>query len=130
GGTVGAVCRDASGELAVAVSTGGMDGKLPGRIGDTAICGAGFYADSPGAACATGQGEAFIRILGCRLAVELMASGMDAQAAATQVIDQLAARVDGRGGIILVDAMGRPGSARNTPDMPWAWRTETATASW
>ncbi|HEV2064962.1 MAG TPA: isoaspartyl peptidase/L-asparaginase, partial [Thermoanaerobaculia bacterium] len=56
--TVGAVARDADGRLAVGVSTGGINGKLPGRIGDSPIPGAGFYADDLfGAVCGTGQGE-------------------------------------------------------------------------
>jgi beta-aspartyl-peptidase (threonine type) len=130
GGTVGAVCRDDRGGLAVAVSTGGVSGKFPGRVGDSAICGAGFYADAPGAACATGQGEAFIRLAGCRRAVELLAAGLDAPTCATRLIEELAERVGGEGGIIVVDATGRPGVARNTRDMPWAWRTEVGTARW
>ncbi|HWI41204.1 MAG TPA: isoaspartyl peptidase/L-asparaginase, partial [Verrucomicrobiae bacterium] len=61
-GTVGAVARDASGNLAAATSTGGLMNKLPGRVGDSPIPGAGTWADS--ATCAvscTGDGEAFIR---------------------------------------------------------------------
>src|SRR5258708_11195749 len=61
--TVGAVGRDSDGRLAVAVSTGGISGKLPGRIGDAPIPGAGIYAhDLFGAVCGTGPGEAFIRL--------------------------------------------------------------------
>jgi beta-aspartyl-peptidase (threonine type) len=130
GGTVGAVCRDDRGGLAVAVSTGGVSGKFPGRVGDSAICGAGFYADTPGAACATGQGEAFIRLAGCRRAVEMLAAGLDAPTCAARLIEELAERVGGEGGIIVVDAAGRPGVARNTRDMPWAWRTEAGAARW
>src|SRR5258707_3381388 len=56
--TVGAVALDSSGNVAIAVSTGGVDGKLPGRVGDSPIAGAGGYADNDlGAACATGVGE-------------------------------------------------------------------------
>lgn len=130
GDTVGAVCRDADGGLAVAVSTGGISGKLPGRIGDSALCGAGFYADTPGAACATGHGEAFIRLATCHRAAELLAAGADAATCARRLIEELGARVGGQGGIIVVDAAGRPGVAHNTPTMPWAWRTDTQTARW
>lgn len=130
GNTVGAVCRDATGTLAVAVSTGGIAGKRPGRIGDSAICGAGFYADAAGAACATGQGETFIRLAGCRRAVEMLERGLDASLAATRLIAELAQRTGGEGGIIVIDAGGRPGVAHNTAAMPWAWRTEEATARW
>lgn len=123
GGTVGAVCRDGVGMLAVAVSTGGTAGKLAGRVGDSAICGAGFYADSAGAACATGEGEAFVRLGGCRRAVEMMAGGINASSAAARLIEELEERVGGRGGIIVVDAEGRSGAAHNTPAMPWARRS-------
>src|SRR6266536_2659668 len=68
--TVGAVARDGDGHIAVAVSTGGIKGKLPGRIGDSPIAGAGFYADDRfGGVCGTGQGEAFIRLGLARLMV-------------------------------------------------------------
>lgn len=62
-GTVGAVALDRNGNLAAATSTGGYTGKLPGRVGDSPIIGAGTYADN--ASCAvsgTGWGEAFIRL--------------------------------------------------------------------
>ncbi len=123
-GTVGAVCRDAAGALAVAVSTGGVADKLPGRVGDSAICGAGFYAGPAGAACATGHGENWVRIAGCRRAVELMASGADAEKAGAIVIDELRHRLAAHGGLITVDAGGLPGVTHSTPDMPWAWRTD------
>ncbi len=60
-GTVGAVALDASGALAAATSTGGLSGKLPGRVGDSAIVGAGTWADGSCAVSATGRGEYFIR---------------------------------------------------------------------
>jgi beta-aspartyl-peptidase (threonine type) len=114
----------------VAVSTGGTAGKLPGRVGDSALCGAGFYADLAGAACATGHGEDFVRLVGCRRAVELLAGGMDAQTAADRLIEELEARVNGLGGIIVVDSAGRPGVAHNAPYMSWAWRTAGGSARW
>jgi len=130
GGTVGAVCRDDRGDLAAAVSTGGTAGKLPGRVGDSAICGAGFYADLAGAACATGQGESFVRLAACRRALEMLEAGMDAPTAARRLIEELEARVGGAGGIIVVDARGAPGVAFNTPHMPWAWRRDGESSSW
>jgi L-asparaginase / beta-aspartyl-peptidase len=61
-GTVGAVARDRDGNLAAATSTGGMTGKVPGRVGDSPIIGAGIYADNATCAVsATGHGEYFIR---------------------------------------------------------------------
>src|SRR5689334_3783588 len=60
-GTVGAVALDAGGNLAAATSTGGYTGKLPGRVGDSPIIGAGNYADNLCAVSGTGLGEAFMR---------------------------------------------------------------------
>jgi beta-aspartyl-peptidase (threonine type) len=60
-GTVGAVALDVAGHLAAATSTGGLSGKLPGRVGDSALVGAGTWADGACAVSATGRGEFFIR---------------------------------------------------------------------
>ena len=61
-GTVGAVAMDRQGNLAAATSTGGMNAKPPGRVGDSPIIGAGTYADNASCAVsATGDGEYFIR---------------------------------------------------------------------
>lgn len=122
--TVGAVARDAGGRLAVAVSTGGVGSKRPGRIGDTPLCGAGFFADDQaGAACATGLGEGFIRTVLCHRAVERLASGA-AAAVAQEGVEHLARRVGGRGGLIVVGLEGPPAAAWNTPHMAWAMRRE------
>ena len=121
--TVGAVARDDLGRTAVAVSTGGMSRKWPGRLGDSPLPGAGFYADDRGgAACGTGMGEGFMRLCLCHLAVMEMAHGMSADQVAEAAVNHLAARVGGSGGIILVDASGRSAAAFNTPFMPWARR--------
>ncbi|HEX6828096.1 MAG TPA: isoaspartyl peptidase/L-asparaginase, partial [Burkholderiales bacterium] len=63
GGTVGAVARDRNGSLAAATSTGGLFHKLPGRVGDTPVPGAGTFASSQAAASATGHGETILRVL-------------------------------------------------------------------
>jgi beta-aspartyl-peptidase (threonine type) len=69
--TVGAVALDDNNVLAAATSTGGVTLKLPGRVGDTPIHGAGFYADSNIACSATGIGEYIIRTMPClRLSLE------------------------------------------------------------
>jgi beta-aspartyl-peptidase (threonine type) len=122
--TVGAVARDDQGRTAVAVSTGGMPGKWPGRLGDSPLPGAGFYADDHlGAACGTGRGEGFMRLCLCHLATLMMGRGMTAEQTATAVIGHLDGHVEGSGGVILVDAAGRPGVAHDTPFMAWAQRT-------
>lgn len=122
GDTVGAVCIDREGVPAAAVSTGGMWMKMPGRVGDSAIIGAGVYADeSAGAACATGTGEEIIRNSLCWNACSLMKDGTAMAAARASVA--LMSRRSGRGtaGIITVDVAGRVGYARNTEAMGVAW---------
>jgi beta-aspartyl-peptidase (threonine type) len=121
GDTVGAVARDAEGHLAVAVSTGGIKGKLPGRIGDSPIPGAGFYADDRfGAVCGTGQGEAFIRLGLARLMVVELQHGMDGAAVARGAVEHLGKALHAPGGVILIPREGPPQAAFNTPAMPWA----------
>jgi beta-aspartyl-peptidase (threonine type) len=119
--TVGAVARDSDGRLAVAVSTGGINGKLPGRIGDSPIPGAGFYADDRfGAVCGTGQGEAFIRLGLARVMVLELQHGMDAAAVATGAIGWLSKGMKASGGVIVIAREGAPEAAFNTPAMPFA----------
>lgn len=121
--TVGAVARDDDGYTAVAVSTGGTPRKAAGRLGDSPLAGAGFYADDEmGVACGTGIGEGFIRLCLCHLAVLEMGHGMPAEEVANKAVAHLAARVGGSGGVILIDAAGRPAAAWNTPFMAWAQR--------
>lgn len=122
GGTVGAVALGSDGIPAAAVSTGGKWMKLPGRVGDSAILGAGVFADTRlGAACATGMGEEIIRCALSIKACELM-KAMDAQAAAGMAI-RLISRERGRdtAGIITIDRKGRVGAAYNTKAMGRAW---------
>jgi beta-aspartyl-peptidase (threonine type) len=123
GDTVGAVALDQEGRTAVAVSTGGMYWKWPGRIGDSPLAGAGFYADDGmGVACGSGLGEAFMRLCLCHLAVVEMGHGMPAPEVAPKAVDHLRQRVGGYGGVILIDSSGRPAAAWNTKFMAWAQR--------
>ena len=124
-GTVGAVAVDARGNVAAGASTGGIAAKHPGRIGDTPIVGAGFYAENElGGVSSTGHGEDFIRLLLARRALDAIAMGRSAQAAAIEAIRLLDRRVHGDGGLILLDARGRVGYARNTPSMAHAFIIE------
>ena len=121
--TVGAVARDAAGHLFVAVSTGGITGKLPGRIGDSPIAGAGMYADDRvGAVCGTGQGEAFIRLSLAKLMVVELQHGMEPGYVAKGAVEHLGKAMNALGGVILVPKDGEPQAAFNTPAMPWAKR--------
>jgi beta-aspartyl-peptidase (threonine type) len=107
-GTVGAVARDRDGNLAAATSTGGMTGKLPGRVGDSPVIGAGTYADNATCAIsATGHGEFFIRYAAAHEIAARMAHGGQSLAdAAGAVVGELG-RVGGSGGVI---AVGRDGT--------------------
>jgi beta-aspartyl-peptidase (threonine type) len=117
-GTVGAVAVDALGRIAAGASTGGIAAKHPGRIGDTPLVGCGFYAEAAlGGVSCTGHGEGFIRLLLAKRAVDYLGTGLAAPAAAEAAIAMLGERVGGSGGVILLDAQGRMGLARNTPSM-------------
>jgi beta-aspartyl-peptidase (threonine type) len=122
GGTVGAVALDRHGTIAAATSTGGMIGKLPGRVGDSAVIGAGTYADSTiGGVSCTGQGEAIIRVVLARRALDYAKEAGDPQYAAQVGVDLLVEEGRGGGGLILLDWRGRVGYAHSTPLMPVAW---------
>jgi L-asparaginase / beta-aspartyl-peptidase len=104
-GTVGAVCRDAGGQLAAATSTGGRRGQAPGRIGDTPVIGAGTWADHRVAVSCTGDGEEFIRAGAARQLALLHESGLALDQAADRALADVAA-LGGRGGLIAVDGHG------------------------
>ena len=117
-GTVGAVAIDARGGMAAATSTGGIPAKLPGRVGDSPVAGAGAYADSAsGGASCTGLGESILRVLTAKTAVDAMARGLGAARAARAAVAELEEKVDGLGGLVVIDASGRWGYAYNTPCM-------------
>ena len=118
-GTVGAVARDRDGNLAAATSTGGLVNKQFGRVGDSAVIGAGTFADN--ASCAiscTGIGEHFLRTSLARTAAFFIEyRGMHAQEAADAAIAYLTQKIQGLGGLILIDRDGGCASAHSTPDM-------------
>jgi isoaspartyl peptidase/L-asparaginase-like protein (Ntn-hydrolase superfamily) len=118
-GTVGAVALDSRGDLAAATSTGGVSGKLPGRIGDSAIVGAGVFASAVGGASATGEGEAIMRVALCRETVAALPR-LRAQAAAERAIAMIADKTDAHAGVIVVDSSGRLGYAHNAEVMEMA----------
>lgn len=122
-GTVGAAACDRSGRVAAATSTGGSFGKLRGRIGDSALIGAGTYADAHAAVSCTGQGEAILRLALARSVVAWLATGVAPQAAARDAVALLGARLAAEGGVIVVDRYARIGTAHNSPQMPVAWQT-------
>jgi len=128
GETVGAVARDGRGRVAAATSTGGLAGKPRGRVGDSAVIGAGTYADDRvGAGSATGPGEAIIRLGLVRVGLERLTSGTSPPAAARAALQLLCKRLGATAGIILASREGRIGVARTTDSMPAAVRTAAMT---
>jgi len=90
--TIGLLALDANGNLSGACTTSGTKWKMPGRVGDSPLIGAGLFVDDEvGAACATGWGEAVIRVAGAHLAVETMRQGASPQEACRRVIERIAA---------------------------------------
>jgi len=127
--TVGAVALDSSGNIAAATSTGGTLNKAPGRLGDSSLIGCGCYADNQSAAVSTtGWGEPIMKLVLAKWAADRVASGNLPQWVAAEAMNYLKDRVNGHGGIILLDSSGRFGIAHNTPRMAWAVRTQQETA--
>jgi L-asparaginase / beta-aspartyl-peptidase len=118
-GTVGAVALDANGHLAAATSTGGITNKQAGRVGDAPLIGAGCYAnDATCAVSTTGTGEMFIRMLAAYdVSAQMEYRGLSLEDAARDVIMNKLPRIEGRGGLIAVDAKGNVTLPFNTEGM-------------
>lgn len=117
-GTVGCVVLDSKGKIAVATSTGGVFNKLPGRIGDSPLPGCGTYADDRGGVSCTGLGEAIIRVVLGKTAVDFLSEGVEPNTAARKSLGLLEAKTGAQAGLIMIDCQGRIGYARNTTHMP------------
>jgi L-asparaginase / beta-aspartyl-peptidase len=118
-GTVGAVARDRSGRLAAATSTGGMNGKRPGRVGDSPVIGAGTYADNRSCAVSTtGHGEWFLRtVQAYDIAARMRYGGASLEAAVVASIEQRLPQLGASGGLIAVEPQGTIVIRYNTPAM-------------
>jgi len=128
--TVGAIALDRKGNIAAATSTGGTLNKAPGRVGDSSLIGCGCYADNETAAASTtGWGEPMMKLVFAKWATDRVTSDFGPHEVAPAAIQYLHARLNGHGGIILLDRRGRIGIAHNTPRMAWAWRGHEASES-
>jgi beta-aspartyl-peptidase (threonine type) len=118
-GTTGVVALDRQGNIAAGTSTGGLQGKMPGRVGDSPIIGAGTYASNQSCAVsATGTGEYFIRLGVAREICNLVAfKGMPIQQAADEVIHHELEALHGDGGVIALTPDGQTAFSFNTPGM-------------
>ena len=105
--------------MAAGTSTGGMQGKMPGRVGDSPIIGAGTYASNQSCAVsATGSGEYFIRLGVAREVCNLVEfKGMSLQQAADAVIHKELPALHGDGGVIAITPDGQMAWSFNTPGM-------------
>jgi L-asparaginase / beta-aspartyl-peptidase len=122
--TVGAVALDRDGNIAASTSTGGTLNKAPGRLGDSSLIGCGCYADNLSAAVSTtGWGEPIMKLVLAKWAADRVESGSLPEWVAQEAMNYLKQRLNGHGGIILLDGLGRFGIAHNTPRMAWALRT-------
>lgn len=122
-GTVGAVALDKEGNLAAATSTGGMTNKLPGRVGDSPLPGAGCYANNANVAVScTGTGEVFIRTLAAYDIAALMDYGnLSLAEACERVVMEKLPALGGSGGLIAVDREGNVALPFNSEGMYRAW---------
>jgi len=118
-GTTGVVALDRQGNIAAGTSTGGLQGKMPGRVGDSPIIGAGTYASNQSCAVsATGSGEYFIRLGVAREICNLVRfKGMPIQQAADEVIHKELEALNGDGGVIALTPDGQTAFSFNTPGM-------------
>jgi len=128
--TVGAVALDRHGDIAAATSTGGTLNKAPGRLGDSSLIGCGCFADNKTAAASTtGWGEPIMKLVLAKWAADRVAAGNLPEWVAAEAINYLQSRVNGHGGMILLDAKGRFGIAHNTPRMAWAIKSSREDSS-
>jgi beta-aspartyl-peptidase (threonine type) len=122
--TVGAVALDRDGNIAAATSTGGTLNKAPGRLGDSSLIGCGCYADNLSAAASTtGWGEPIMKLVLAKWTADRVSAGNLPEWAAQEAMNYLKQRLNGHGGIIVLNAQGQFGIAHNTPRMAWACKT-------
>jgi N4-(beta-N-acetylglucosaminyl)-L-asparaginase len=104
-GTINMNAVDANGDMSSVTTTSGISWKVPGRVGDSPIIGAGQYCDNTvGAAGSTGRGESNIKVCGAFLAVEFMRQGMTPEQSIVKVMERVLAMTEKR----LLDDRGRP----------------------
>ncbi|RLF77365.1 asparaginase [Thermococci archaeon] len=122
--TVGAVAFD-GGEVVAGTSTGGVFLKMFGRIGDTPIIGGGTYANEFAGASCTGLGEVMIKLVLAKSAVDFVRFGLTAQKASEAAISIATEHFGSdNAGVIMIDARGNIGFAKNTKHMSVAYLNE------
>ncbi|MCX8173917.1 MAG: isoaspartyl peptidase/L-asparaginase [Thermoplasmata archaeon] len=120
-GTVGAVALDSQGNIVAGTSTGGTPNKLPGRVGDSPIPGAGAFANPVAGASATGYGEAILRCLLTFRACDAVEKGCSPSLACKEAVRFLEEKTGMFAGLIVLRNNGESGFAYNTPRMARAY---------
>ncbi|MFX0107857.1 MAG: isoaspartyl peptidase/L-asparaginase family protein [Candidatus Hodarchaeota archaeon] len=118
GDTVGCIVVDSDGNISTTSSTGGIRKKIPGRVGDSPVFGAGAYANEVCGASATGYGEHIMRVMLSRMAVLYVEEGESPQAAADKGMDLFLRKTGSEAGLIVADSKGNIGKSTNAKAMP------------
>lgn len=118
--------RDSKGNIAAATSTGGITGKLPGRVGDTPIIGSGTYADNDfGGVSSTGHGESIMKsVLTHDIIKRMEYLGENIQTACENACNTMTKRFNQTGGVIALDKYGKVGIAFTSRNMAWAYKNK------
>lgn len=120
-GTIGVVARDHKGRLAAATSTGGLLGKMAGRVGDSPLPGAGCWADQRVAVSCTGQGEYFIKAAAAAdISARMAYAGTPLEGAAKAALTDMKTQ-GGYGGVIALGKTGQPTMPYTSQGMRRAW---------
>jgi len=118
--TVGCVVVDSQGRIAATSSTGGIRNKMPGRVGDSPVMGAGAYANDVCGVAATGYGEHIMRVLLSRMVSLYVEQGTDVLDASKRGIQLLIEKTGSEAGIVAAEVHGNVGAATNAKAMPTA----------
>lgn len=118
--TVGAVALDSNGRLASATSTGGLDKKMLGRVGDSPLVGCGGYANTTAATSTTGHGESIMKMVLAWDVVRNMEDGMNPMQSCSKSVNKMVSSIAGVGGVIALNHNGEFGRAFSSKHMPWA----------
>jgi N4-(beta-N-acetylglucosaminyl)-L-asparaginase len=130
--TIGMLAIDKEGRISGACTTSGMGYKMPGRVGDSPIIGAGLFVDGEvGGAVATGTGELVMKTLGSFLVVELMRNGKTPAEACEEAVKRIAKKIPDykkhQVGFIALNKLGEYGSFCIQPGFNFALKTDTET---
>src|SRR6202035_5545348 len=120
-----AAAQDRDSNIAAETSTGVTLNNAPGRLGDSSLIGFGCYADNLSAAASTtGWGEPIMKLVLAKWTADRVSAGNLPEWIAQEAMNCLKQRLNGHGGIIVLNAQGQIGIAHNTPRMAWACKTE------